>query len=193
MAVPPSGDPITLEVGPWGNGGFCVARHDGMVVFVTHTLPGEVVRAEVTEKAKRYWRARTVEVLQASPDRVEPVWPEAGPGGVGGCDLGHVAPAAARRAKAEVIASQLAHLGRVEVAVTVEPVGDGSALGWRTSIDLTADGAGRLGMFQARSGQVVPLRTMPLAVPAIQDLAGLFEGGFPAHCRVRAVAPSDEP
>ena len=40
---------LELEVGPVAHGGHCVARADGRVVFVRHALPGERVRAVVTE------------------------------------------------------------------------------------------------------------------------------------------------
>jgi len=78
---------IILRVGSPAHGGHCVARLDddpaGRVVFVRHALPGEVVRAVLTEKSAKIWRADAVEVLSASPDRVRSVWREAGPGGVG--------------------------------------------------------------------------------------------------------------
>ena len=53
---------------------------DGRVVFVRHALPGERVRAVVTEERKGFLRADAVEVLTPSPDRVEPPCPWAGPG-----------------------------------------------------------------------------------------------------------------
>ena len=78
---------LVLTVGPPAHGGHCVARPaddpSGRVVFVRHALPGETVRAVMTEKSAKIWRADVVEVLSASPDRIEPLWPEAGPGGVG--------------------------------------------------------------------------------------------------------------
>ncbi len=100
---------VELEVGPVAHGGHCVARYDGRVVFVRHTLPGEQVRARVTEggDAAKFWRADAVEILEASPDRVPSVWPEAGPGGVGGGELAHVALDAQRRWKRDVLAEQL--------------------------------------------------------------------------------------
>ncbi len=105
---------VTLTVGPPANGGSCVARHDGRVIFVRHALPGEVVRAEVTSERGSYWHADALEVLEASPDRVESLCPIAGSEGSGCCDLAFVDPAAARRLKGEVVANQLARLGGYE-------------------------------------------------------------------------------
>ena len=55
------------------HGGNGVARRDGYVVFVAGAIPGDRVRAEVG-KAKRAWaEARTIEVLEPSPERVPEV------------------------------------------------------------------------------------------------------------------------
>ena len=40
---------LTLTVGPPAAGGTFVARHEGRVLFVRHTIPGERVRARITE------------------------------------------------------------------------------------------------------------------------------------------------
>ncbi|KMM44632.1 SAM-dependent methyltransferase, partial [Cellulomonas sp. A375-1] len=58
---------VELEIGPVAHGGHCVARHDGRVVFVRHTLPGERVRAVLTDAGPdaKFWRADAVEVLEA--------------------------------------------------------------------------------------------------------------------------------
>ena len=65
---------VEVEVGPVAHGGHCVARHEGRVLFVRHTLPGERVRARVTERGAgdRFLRADAVEVLAAvaRPGRV---------------------------------------------------------------------------------------------------------------------------
>ena len=61
--MPEIGDTLELEIGPVAHGGFCVARFDGQAVFVRHSLPGETVRATVTEVRPRYLRADAVEVL----------------------------------------------------------------------------------------------------------------------------------
>ena len=104
---------VTLTVGPPANGGSCVARHEGRVIFVRHALPGEVVRAEVTSERGSYWHADAVEVLEPSPDRVEPLCSIAATQGSGCCDLSFVDPAAARRLKGEVVALSMAAAGKI--------------------------------------------------------------------------------
>lgn len=183
-----------VEVGPVAHGGHCVARLDGRVVFVRHALPGETVRLALTEAddGARFWRADAVEVLDASPDRVPSAWPEAGPGGVGGGELAHVALPAQRRWKEAVVTEQLRRLARDDRDVTVEAApGDDErgGLAWRTRIELVTDDDGRAGMHRYRTHDVVPLGRMPLAVPAIEDMA-LLSRRWPARTRLTAVAPA---
>ena len=52
------------------HGGAGVARHDGYVVFVEGGLPGDLVRAEVFKAKRDYAKARAVELLEPSGDRV---------------------------------------------------------------------------------------------------------------------------
>ena len=163
---------VELEIGRIAHGGHCVARYDGRVVFVRHTLPGETVRARLTDSGEtsKFWRADAVEILVASPDRVRSAWPQAGADGVGGGELAHVSLEAQRRWKAGVVEEQLQRLAKIERTVVVEPApGDDErgGLGWRTRIDLVADADGRAGMRQFRSHDVLPLSTMPLATPEV--------------------------
>jgi len=58
------GDSVELDVGPVAHGGHCVARLDGRVVFVRHTLPGERVRVRLTEAAPEA-RGRTIGLSNA--------------------------------------------------------------------------------------------------------------------------------
>ncbi|MGH3794375.1 MAG: class I SAM-dependent RNA methyltransferase [Pseudonocardiaceae bacterium] len=165
----PSGPDLELTVGPVGHGGFCVARHEGRVVFVRHALPGERVRAVVTEdRGGSYCRADAVQVLEPAAGRVPPPCPASGPGGCGGCDYQHVDPAVQRRLKAEVVAEQLRRIAGLDVAVTVQEL-PGGALGWRTRTRLAVDGAGRAGFRVHRSHTVRPVPTCPLAAPGALD------------------------
>src|SRR4051794_40525098 len=103
-----TGTEFEVTVGPVAHGGHCVARHEGRVVFVRHSLPGERVVVRVTEdRHPGYCRADAVRVLEPSPHRVERPCPYSGPGRCGGCDWQHVTPAEQRRLKSAVVEEQL--------------------------------------------------------------------------------------
>ncbi|MBO4163977.1 class I SAM-dependent RNA methyltransferase [Micromonospora sp. MMS20-R2-23] len=166
---------VELTVDAVAPGGHCVARVDGQVVFVRHALPGERVIAEVTELHRGFARADAVEIVAAAPERVTPPCPYARPGGCGGCDLQHVAPAAQLGWKTAVVREQLTRLGGLTDAeidglrVTVEPL-PGGPLGWRSRVRYAVDAAGRAGLLKHRSHEVVPIDRCLIAHPAIQEL-----------------------
>jgi tRNA/tmRNA/rRNA uracil-C5-methylase (TrmA/RlmC/RlmD family) len=122
---------LTLTVGPAANGGSCIARHDGRVVFVRYALPGEQVVARVTQEKGSHWHAEVVEVIDPSPDRVDSLCPIAGVDGAGCCDLAFVKPDAALRIKGDVVGNQLGRLGGFEWVGEAEEVGSVGATGWR--------------------------------------------------------------
>jgi tRNA/tmRNA/rRNA uracil-C5-methylase (TrmA/RlmC/RlmD family) len=192
MSTPLVGDRVGLQVGPVAHGGHCVARLDGLVVFVRHALPGETVLAEVTEVRRGYLRADAVEVLDASPDRVAPPCPYARPGQCGGCDLQHVSAAAQRRWKADVVREQLGRLGGLSDAevealdMRVTPLSDG-LLGWRSRVRYAVDGVGRAGLLAHRSHTVVPVDRCLIAAPEIQRL-DVTARTWPEDDAVEAVA-----
>ncbi|MEQ0557590.1 class I SAM-dependent RNA methyltransferase [Amycolatopsis sp. NEAU-NG30] len=160
---------LEVEVGPVAHGGHCVARAEGRVVFVRHALPGERVRVEVTEdNGGSFCRADAVEVLAASEFRVTPPCPLAVPGGCGGCDWQHAAPAYQRELKAAVVAEQLRRLAGIEREVVVEAL-DGGPLDWRSRVRLVAGPDGRAGLRAHHSHRVVPLEKCPIAVPGALD------------------------
>ena len=187
-----AGRRFTVETGNIGHGGFVVARHEGVVVFVRHALPGERVVAEVTEgrEGDRFLRADAVEVLDASPDRVPPPCPFAGSGRCGGCDFQHVALPAQRGRQAAVVAEQLRRLAGLDVDVTVEEVpGAVDGLGWRTRVQW-AVARGTLGLRKHRSHDVVPVDRCRIAHPAIAD-APPSPGGVVGVTGVETIVASD--
>ena len=172
------GDLVELDIGPIAHGGHCVARLPGdarrMVVFVRHTLPGEHVRARITEQAKGFLRADAVEVLEPSPERVVPPCRYAGV--CGGCDFQHVSLSEQRHLKAEVVREQFDRLARVDLsALGLDPVvealpGDRDGLGWRTRVEFAIDPrTGAAGLRRHRSHDVVPIERCLIASPGVTD------------------------
>ena len=70
---PRRGDDVELAIDSLAHGGAGVGRADGFVVFVRGAVPGDRVRAEIGKSKKSFAEARVVELLEPSPDRVEPV------------------------------------------------------------------------------------------------------------------------
>lgn len=206
------GDIIELDVTGIAHGGVCVARHEGRVVFVSDAIPGEKVRARVTEARKKsFARAATLEVLEASVDRRPHVWAEAAierdpDERAGGAEFGHIALARQRALKADVLADSLRRFGGLDDAqieqvaggaLTVEAApGDDEAngLGWRTRVRLHVDPeTGVVGPYAARSRTVIPVESLPLAVEGISFIAPL-DDLMPDLEAVDLIAPSaDDP
>ena len=171
--LPEPGDVIELTVGEVANGGWCVARTDaGPVVFVRHALPGERVRAVITQTTSRFARADATQILDASADRVPPPCPYARPGGCGGCDWQHAGLPAQRALKAAVIGQQLRRIAGIEREVTVEPMpGDETGLGWRTRVKFAVGRGGVAGLRGHRSHQVMGIEDCLIAHPLIETAA----------------------
>jgi tRNA/tmRNA/rRNA uracil-C5-methylase (TrmA/RlmC/RlmD family) len=189
---------LELSVAEAVHGGWCVARRTGQpgepgsqVVFVRHALPGERVRAVITQATARFLRADAIEIVQAAGDRVRPPCPHARPGGCGGCDWQHASLPAQRALKAAVVRQQLARIAGIQRAVTVEPLpGDDSGLGWRTRVSFAVAADGRAGLHRHRSHEVVPVERCLIAHPLVTD-ADVTGQQWPGAAAVRvAVAPA---
>lgn len=92
-----SGEPSTLSVGSKVEltiediafGGDGVGRVGQLVVFVPFVIGEEKVLVEITEIKKNYARARVVEILKPSPERITPECKYFGQ--CGGCQYQHIA------------------------------------------------------------------------------------------------------
>ena len=164
----------TLELvlgSPAAGGGIAARDEGGRVIFVRHGLPGERVRATLTEEHPRWARADAIEILEASADRVEAPCPFAGPSRCGGCDYQHVSLPAQRRLKAELLNQQLARVAGLELAVEVEPAElEADGLGTRTRVRYGVDESGQLGMRVHRSHELVAVDSCPLGVSRLSEL-----------------------
>ncbi len=168
-----AGEQYDVEVGPIAHGGHCVARHDGRVIFVRHTLPGERVTVRITDgdEESKFLRGDAVEVLTPAPERVAPPCPFSGPGKCGGCDFQHVDLAAQRRLKAAVVEEQLRRLAGLDLHVEVAAVpGDQDGLGWRTRLQFAVDRDGRAGLRKHHAHAIVPVDICPIGHADLPDV-----------------------
>lgn len=178
-ALPNIGSELELEIGGPAQGGACVARYggaNGRVVFVRHALPGELVRAVVTEdRGGSFLRADAVEVLRASAERVNAPCPHAGPGRCGGCDWQHASAPAQRALKETVIRDQFTRLGGIELGDLLSEVEElpGGSLGWRTRISFAVGRDGRPGLHRHASHEIEHVDRCLLGIDGVGDSAVL--------------------
>jgi 23S rRNA (uracil1939-C5)-methyltransferase len=112
---PSRGDELDLRIDSLAYGGAGVARLDGYVVFVRDAVPGDRVRALVTKRKRAYAEARTVEVIEPSPERIPPVADHPGA-------PWQVLPYERQlEVKAEQVADALHRIGRLE-GFAMEPI-----------------------------------------------------------------------
>lgn len=180
------GDRITLDITSMAHGGEAVARHGGRVVFVRDAMPGETVVVQVTAAPGhgRFIRARAVETVVPSPERVTPPCTYAGR--CGGCDWQFISLRMQRQLKATVVAEQLARIGGEPADrwanLVVEAVpGDAEGLHWRTRMRYAVDSAGQAGLRAHHAHEVVPLRECLIAAPAIGGPGVLNRSWLGAH------------
>ncbi|MGC9359707.1 MAG: class I SAM-dependent RNA methyltransferase [Anaerolineae bacterium] len=167
--------PITLALESMAHGGDAVARYRGQVVFVRGGIPGERVRARITDHRKSFLRANVVDVLEPSADRVTPPCPYAAR--CGGCQWQHIAYPRQVSLKTDIIRETLSRIGGTSEPPVQPMIPASSPLGYRNHIQVRQTYDGRLGLQERESHHVVPIDRCLLAHPRVdglwQDLADL--------------------
>ena len=147
------GDRIRLTVERPAAGGRMIARHEGSIVFVSGTIPGETVEAEVEKVQRGTGWAVTRRVLTASPDRIE----GAPDGACGGSVLAHINYERQRALKAAIIEDAFRRLGRLTLDAPVEVMAS-PIDGYRMRARLHVRG-GRIGFFREGTHSLCDART----------------------------------
>ncbi|HKJ10208.1 MAG TPA: 23S rRNA (uracil(1939)-C(5))-methyltransferase RlmD [Gammaproteobacteria bacterium] len=112
--------PVEADIDSLAHDGRGVAHVEGKAVFIDGALPGERVRFAYLRQHRSYDEGRTVDVLAAAPERVEPRCPHFGV--CGGCTLQHMAPPAQILAKQGILLENLTRIGDVRPQNVLEPL-----------------------------------------------------------------------
>jgi 23S rRNA (uracil1939-C5)-methyltransferase len=103
--------PFEAHITDLGHDGRGVARIDGKTVFVSGGLLGETVIAKLRKRHRHFDEAEVVEVITASPHRVEPRCQHFAL--CSGCSLQHLDAASQIAAKQRVLAENFERIGKV--------------------------------------------------------------------------------
>lgn len=201
--------PLTLTLDAIAHGGEAIGRHGGKAVFVPYAIPGERVRVEIVEERDRWARARLLDVLEPSPDRVEPPCPYFGPdaNACGGCQWQHIAYPRQAELKQQIITDQLTRLGRIarppvaDIVALADPVADDDAAasaapdflayGYRNHVQFALTPDGRLGFRRAASHDVTAVERCLLLDPRLDDLHAALDVAWPELTGVSLRAGTD--
>lgn len=157
---------LTIESMTYGADGLAHADN-GKAVFVQGAVAGDTVEAEVVQDGKSFMRARTTEILEPSPDRIQPPCPFVGI--CGGCSWGNLSRTAQLAAKEQNLRSTLERIGKFAPELAdelVQPIcHTKDDWGYRNKIELeptVVNGRVRLGMHGVDPSKIVTVDTCPL-------------------------------
>ena len=109
MAELKKGTEIELKVESISFGGKGLARVKGFVVFIDRTIPGQRVLVRITRKKPSYAEARVLEILEDSPQAIEPSCTHFGT--CGGCLWQNLPYDEQLKIKRNLVRECLAHIG----------------------------------------------------------------------------------
>lgn len=118
-----------------GAEGMCVARVDGMVVFVPFVVPGDVVDIKIIKKKKNYAEGRVVEMKQESEKRVPLQCPHFGI--CGGCKWQNMSYDQQLVYKHKQVKDNLERLGNVDTSRMRPICGSENIYYYRNKLDFT--------------------------------------------------------
>jgi len=164
------GESFDMNLFAMAHGGDAIGRHEGRVVFVPYTMPGERVRVEIVEDHKRYARGRLLEVVEPAPARVNPPCPYFGDGKCGGCQFQHIAYPTQVQIKGRVVADQLQRIGKFDDPPVLEPIPDENGWEYRNRALFRTTELGYPGFLSAGSEDVYPVDDCLIVHPLLSQL-----------------------
>jgi 23S rRNA (uracil1939-C5)-methyltransferase len=154
---------VTVEKLVYGGDG--LGRVDGRVVLAPYVLPGERIRAQAEQEKPGLVRARALEVLEPSVERVAAPCPYFGR--CGGCHYQHAPYQVQLAAKRAILEEALRRLGKLEPPEDIEVVA-AEPWGYRNRTQLHIDGR-QIGYREARSHKIVAIDSCPISSPKLNE------------------------
>jgi 23S rRNA (uracil1939-C5)-methyltransferase len=151
---------------------------------VPYAIPGERVRVELAEEHTRWATARLLEVIEPSPQRVEPPCPYFGQGKCGGCQWQHIAYEAQAEYKREVVIDQLARVGGLHDVPVEETIGAAEPWSYRNHVQFSVTPEGHLGFLRADSHDIIPVQECLIIDPLLDDLWAALDMAWPQLYRL---------
>lgn len=155
--------------------GVGVARIQGKVVFVPHTVTGDEAWIELIEEKKRYSMGKLIQIIEPSPWRVTPLCHSFEV--CGGCQWQHIDYPIQGELKKEILKNLLRRLGGLMEVPLITIIPPRAPYGYRVRSQLKVRGKA-LGYFQEKSHQIVDIQECPIAHPLINQMLPFIRERF---------------
>lgn len=152
--------------------GYGVARIDGQVLFVPHSVVGDQGWVKVIQKKKGYAIGRLIKLIKPSPFRSDPVCPLFGQ--CGGCQWQHIHHPAQIDLKKEILREILIKLAGLKEVPSIEGQPSPQSYGYRSRVQLKVEGKA-IGYYRERSHHLVNVDRCPISHPLINQILSLLQ------------------
>lgn len=191
MSEDTSSEMFTIELTSMAHGGSALGRHEGRVVFIPYTIPGEIVEAEITAEKGRVAFARGVTLVDASVDRVFPRCQHFGPRKCGRCQWQHIDLPAQLLLKQDVLADQLDRIGNFSDADVRALIPSPQAWEYSYQMNLLPGPGDTFGYPGTDEGTVMPIDECHIIHPDLLELYEKLEFDFTGLRRLRLQLGTD--
>ncbi|HEX4631800.1 MAG TPA: class I SAM-dependent RNA methyltransferase [Chthoniobacterales bacterium] len=169
---------VELQIHDVAFGGKGVARDSGKAVFVPFTIDGEGVSARIVREKKQFAEAELIEVLEASPHRVEAPCPYFGR--CGGCSYQHISYEHQLELKQKQVAQAMRRIARLAEPPMRTIVPSPLPYAYRNRITVHVED-GVIGFFRRDVHELMDIEQCPISMPEVND----------ALTQLRATRPMD--
>lgn len=112
-------EPFEVTIESLSHEGRGICHHNGKIVFVFAALPGEKLRIQINKSTKKYSEASVLEIIEASPHRIDPHCPHFSM--CGGCSMQHIPAQYQLELKQQSILEMMQHAG-IEIGEIIKPL-----------------------------------------------------------------------
>ena len=165
---------VRVALGDIAFEGGTIACDGERVIYADYGLPGEEAVVELYAERGGRFMGRVVEVLLASPHRVEA--PCRYFGQCGGCNWQHIEYPHQLELKRGIVIEQLRQIGRFEDAPVSPTIGAANPWGYRNHIRFTAKSRGEVGFVQRGTHRFLRIDECLIADPWINALLPKLQG-----------------
>jgi tRNA/tmRNA/rRNA uracil-C5-methylase (TrmA/RlmC/RlmD family) len=155
---------VDLKVKEVAFGGKGVGRDNGKAVFIPFTIEGERVSAKIVREKKQFAEAELVDLIEASPHRVQPPYPYFGR--CGGCSYQHINYEHQLAIKFRQVRDVLHRIGKLADVPMRPIIPSPSSYRYRNRITVHAED-GVVGFFRRESHRLIDIESCPISCEEI--------------------------